>query len=1029
MANTLDTMTVNISPSPGVINAGTASVVVTTSSNVDTIIIGQNREPTIAQVLAKDEYEQPFIVVFDDGKGKVTFDGGFPKFYNNQWNGTSSYPNYPVSFKYLVNVVNFIKDSTKPNKVLIYSTSTPGEPYTVGDQTNPNMNSASFHIGMPAALSNQGYDVVRKTSADFGWFQGIPNQEVDIPYSELIQYCAVIFMSTNSDGSRISNNTVNNFVQYQQSGGGIFIVTDHDVLQTSANRLANRFGANFYGIVNRTASNPVYNVGNIIAENGLHPIWDNIPTSQSLHVDTSEGAIDATSDPIYESGTNYDLNFGYQKVHVLVKSNTGVIERAEFDYMVAGDLNVEMPDLITPTLKPNFIPTLTGRRWNTRGVITKGNSIKFDLYIHDYNVTLYQLDPINNFKIPLTQDGNTIKVKFTNTPYEKEFNINRKTYDNLDEVKLPNIVNTINELELEDLNVLNPAKAFQQIINVTELPELNTAKTSQNIIKYFKPQPKTQNEALIVDNEKDLAELTGKRYRIRTYGYGVPNSQSPFPEGSHLGLYDEQKQLAITGVARGYIVAFLNQFGEWQTNNNSFDLLANGHRTSDYTGKTITQAEAFAEHLKFINDNHPGTPVVVYTYDEPSHARTLSGIPEQLYRMGATPEIFRHPKFYYRACYILLGQANIGQGKGAEFLNGIRDEYAGVGDPNAWMDISFNIRNGSIAINGTHITDYQDIVSENPIVINSIASGIEPPSFQTIYNNWDRFDGVDYFKAGETISQLGTPLANTQANSWNYNSSTDQVTCTVNSNNLVGFVSNEKLNNYKHEVTISSTNADDDLVGVIIASAMQDNVPLHLMAVRSAGGTIPYWGLVIATNKVNHPGYDIIEPDALLLVDGSQLPDISENIKPQSEYNGWQDMSPIRIWIEREGNKITAWTSKVGDPTLAKDERTILEYTIDETLPEFYNQKHSYGYVCQSQDMTTFTDIVMEGNLSYTQVWDAKTIPPILYEYNQATNTWEESSGDIFEIVGDNTETLNPITGKTFKVYQLGNNKNISSIN
>ncbi len=78
------------------------------------IITRDDRAPVLTEIIAYDTgtippgtdvVERPFIAVTQDGKGNVTFDGGFPKFYNMQQAvnvGTSGNPiwEYPIQLPY-----------------------------------------------------------------------------------------------------------------------------------------------------------------------------------------------------------------------------------------------------------------------------------------------------------------------------------------------------------------------------------------------------------------------------------------------------------------------------------------------------------------------------------------------------------------------------------------------------------------------------------------------------------------------------------------------------------------------------------------------------------------------------------------------------------------------------------------------------------------------------------------------------------------------------------------------------------------
>ena len=263
------------------------------------------------------------------------------------------------------------------------------------------------------------------------------------------------------------------------------------------------------------------------------------------------------------------------------------------------------------------------------------------------------------------------------------------------------------------------------------------------------------------------------------------------------------------------------------------------------------------------------------------------------------------------------------------------------------------------------------------------APGNTPPSQEDIFNSWARFDGATFYPTG-------TPPGG-QATKWTYSNGT--IKSTVNSDNLIGFVSPNDVSNYTHGVTMSSTNADDDSIAVVVAFALVNNVANSLIAVRACGGITPSWGLVHFSGT-----------SATVLVNGDSVAAGSP---------GWQGKGPSRVEVTRNGNQVSIVCSQMGN--LVIDESTRLNYTIPDNSP-FAGPK-PYGYAARSQADATFSNIAMSGGLDATVVYDARSMPAKVMVYNFNTQSWEQDlSRSIFRDQGYPRNVTNPATGKTFRL-------------
>lgn len=266
-----------------------------------------------------------------------------------------------------------------------------------------------------------------------------------------------------------------------------------------------------------------------------------------------------------------------------------------------------------------------------------------------------------------------------------------------------------------------------------------------------------------------------------------------------------------------------------------------------------------------------------------------------------------------------------------------------------------------------------------------------PPSQEAIFNSWPRFDGGTYYPTG-------TP-AGGDATGWVYDSNSGSIKSTVNSGELIGFVSPETKDSYTHSVTLSSTNNDNDTIAVIIAFALVGGVPHSLVAWRAQGGLGPTW--------------------AISLMEGGNRTDLvqASSTAPADPNNGgWGTAgnSPSRVQIVRNGNIVTATCSQFGSTSL--DSATALTYQIPSG--SVFEGPTPYGYAAQSQADATFSNIAMTGGgLDATVVYDARTLPPKVMVYNFTTQTWEQDlSRSVFRDQDYPRNITNPATGRTFRL-------------
>lgn len=170
-------------------------------------------------------------------------------------------------------------------------------------------------------------------------------------------------------------------------------------------------------------------------------------------------------------------------------------------------------------------------------------------------------------------------------------------------------------------------------------------------------------------------------------------SATSIPVGA--GLY-VNGTLAV-GVMRSFSVTIIRRSDGVIVNNNTFDVYGSGE---------VTAGRGATEMAAFLNSYGLDYIVVVVSNDEPYTNRMIAGLPEAMYRCGASRAVFGSPAFQYRAAYILVGICGCGEGNGAEAYQG-----SFPNDPNAWAEMGFSLINGvlsgvSMSYTPKSLTDY-----------------------------------------------------------------------------------------------------------------------------------------------------------------------------------------------------------------------------------------------------------------------------------------------------------------------------------
>ena len=258
-----------------------------------------------------------------------------------------------------------------------------------------------------------------------------------------------------------------------------------------------------------------------------------------------------------------------------------------------------------------------------------------------------------------------------------------------------------------------------------------------------------------------------------------------------------------------------------------------------------------------------------------------------------------------------------------------------------------------------------------------------------IFNSWYRFshDASGNF-----------PANSDELNAWKLNDD-GNISCTVNSNTYVGFVSSKEYDYYELEVTLSSTAADNDRMGVVLAFYKDPKTGKEhtLSAIRNNDSNNYSW--FVAYNFFQFSSE--FGSDSVLIN--------KSNIIPRCNPDNWNNYNPgTVIKVKRDGNHFKVWTSKCGETTI--DENSLIEFNLDD-YPELkiFKGPKPYGFSARSQDATTFSNIVFKNTSPIAidkYVFDIKNNKV----YDKDVDDYIDS--DVFSIIGKGRIIKDINTGK-----------------
>lgn len=204
------------------------------------------------------------------------------------------------------------------------------------------------------------------------------------------------------------------------------------------------------------------------------------------------------------------------------------------------------------------------------------------------------------------------------------------------------------------------------------------------------------------------------------------------------------------------------------------------------------------------------------------------------------------------------------------------------------------------------------------------------PTFLDVFNSWYRFSH------GNTDTYPFNPA---EVGTWAYNAATDRVSNTTNSASYIGLVSSDTFGDYEFEAYLSSNNADDDMIGLVLAF-YKDPVTgkehtLQVMRNLGSQNTQDY-DVFYAYNYNQRDTY-------MIRTSGSR------------KQIGWSTAGETRLYAKRSGNLILCrvYAYSAIDPTQTLVDEYTIDLASDPRLSKFLGESR-YGYSALSQANSTW---------------------------------------------------------------------------
>lgn len=273
-----------------------------------------------------------------------------------------------------------------------------------------------------------------------------------------------------------------------------------------------------------------------------------------------------------------------------------------------------------------------------------------------------------------------------------------------------------------------------------------------------------------------------------------------------------------------------------------------------------------------------------------------------------------------------------------------------------------------------------------------------PPTAQAILSNWARTDAQLYYANGAAAP------SGSDAKAWQLNNNT--FAQPNNSTNLVTLLSDDKLDRYVFDATLTSNDGDNDYIGLVIAGYYANN-EYHALVVGAHTGGLP-------SHKFS---LQLITPSITGVWTAANVLQGENGLATRG---GWTNASlMVRVVKDRNIVKVyrgAAWgsTALMSEPIFTFD-----IYSLENIDHHAFAEKVSYGFASMSQPNSRYLNYNIELPVAYSSsvVYNTSNQK---YIFNVSSGTWTLAAQTPSTELAYPRVIINPLTKVQYKFNSNG---------
>tara|TARA_B100000700_G_scaffold101966_1_gene115001 strand:+ start:51216 stop:53894 length:2679 start_codon:yes stop_codon:yes gene_type:complete len=264
-----------------------------------------------------------------------------------------------------------------------------------------------------------------------------------------------------------------------------------------------------------------------------------------------------------------------------------------------------------------------------------------------------------------------------------------------------------------------------------------------------------------------------------------------------------------------------------------------------------------------------------------------------------------------------------------------------------WRGAYFEPDNALGAGNAVRMPQAQGLVFDNDADANNYMSNHPAPSVKGIFNTWPRTDGPNYYATAGDASGEG--------DDWYFDDSIGSFVMPTNTASPNSILSPNELESYGLNAVLTSSDNDDDTIGLVVGAKVVDGIPHLLVVGRSQGGQVPRSGF------------------GLIYYDGVNAPVVIQDWGEGDTSGSWEGKSS-RVSVRRSGDSLIVDCERFGGGSFQTNN---FNFNDDSRTAKFAGSSR-YGYYTHSQASSTFKGIIQpmaDGrvySVETNKIWEAQ---------------------------------------------------------